>query len=75
MFDKYKFLGKIKEKGKTVQEVADFLGINVTTLYRKMNGESDFFREEIQKLREFLSLEDPMIIFFANEVAETQKKR
>lgn len=68
MFDKLKFLGKIKENGKTIQEVADFLGINATTLYRKMNGESDFYREEIQKLSEFLYLEEPIEIFFAKDV-------
>ncbi|WP_029502532.1 helix-turn-helix domain-containing protein [Lachnoclostridium phytofermentans] len=73
MFDRLKFLGKIKECGKTVQEVASFLGINPATLYRKMNGESDFYREEIQKLKEFLNLKDPMEIFFAEKVTETQK--
>ncbi len=72
MFDRLKFLGKVKERGKTIQEVADFLGINPATLYRKMNGESDFFREEIQKLSEFLMMDDPMTIFFAEKVAETQ---
>lgn len=68
MFNKLKFLGKIKENGKTIQEVADFLGINPATLYRKMNGESDFYREEIQKLSEYLNLEEPMEIFFAEKV-------
>ncbi len=75
MFDKLKFLGKIKERGKTIQEVADFLEINPATLYRKMNGESDFYREEIQELCNFLSFEDPMQIFFAEKVTETQEKK
>jgi len=68
MFDKLKFLGKIKENGKTVQEVAGYLNINPATLYRKMNGESDFYREEIHKLCEFLAIEEPERIFFAKEV-------
>lgn len=68
MFDKLKFLGKVKENGKTVQDVADFLGINPATLYRKMNGDSDFYRDEIQKLCGFLHIEDPMKIFFAEKV-------
>lgn len=68
MFDKLKSLGKIKERGKSIQEVADFLGINSATLYRKMNGESDFYREEIHKLCNFLNFEDPMKIFFAEKV-------
>lgn len=69
MFNRLKFLGKVKEEGKTIKEVADFLGLNVATLYRKMNGESDFYREEMQQLIIFLNISNPMEIFFAQKVA------
>lgn len=69
MFNRLKFLGKVKEEGKTIKDVANFLGLNVATLYRKMNGESDFYREEMQKLITYLNITNPMEIFFAQKVA------
>ena len=69
MFDKKKFKAKVIIEGKTLLEVANFLEINIATLHRKMNGESDFFRDEIQKLKEFLDIEDPNEIFFAEKIA------
>jgi len=65
MFNKKLFKAQVIVEGKTFNEVADYLGINVATLYRKMNGESDFFRDEIQKLKEFLNIKNPDEIFFA----------
>lgn len=57
MFDKNKFRAKIIENGLTTEKVAEKLNINVATLYRKMNGTSDFTRSEIQKLKEILNLD------------------
>lgn len=65
MFDKNKFKAQVLLSGKTLTEVADILGINLTTLYRKMNGESDFYRNEIQMLCEKLDIKNPSEIFFA----------
>lgn len=52
---------------KTFDDVAKALGINVSTLYRKMSGESDFTRNEIQIIRDalYLSITDVEKIFFA----------
>lgn len=68
MFDQKKFKALLVMKGKTMQNIADLLSINQTTLYRKINGNSDFFRREIQFICEYLEIEDPNDIFFAQKV-------
>lgn len=65
MFNKLKFKAAVIERGKSMTDVAKHLKINNSTLYRKMNGTSEFSREEIQKICEFLKLESPIDIFFA----------
>lgn len=58
----------LEKNGKTKDSVAAMLGLNPATLYRKLNGTSDFTRLEIQTLRFAfgLSAEDVDKIFFAN---------
>lgn len=53
--------------GKTFEDLAKSLGINLSTFYRKLSGESDFTRNEIQIVRSELglSIEDVDRIFFA----------
>lgn len=51
MLDKNKLYGRIKSCGLTLESVARFLGINAATLSRKVNGSSDFNRNEIEMLR------------------------
>ena len=67
MFDRNLFRAKVVEKGLTLKEVAVIIGVKETTLYRKMNGDSDFTRNEIQIFREKLRLSAAEIdsIFFA----------
>lgn len=67
MFNKNKLNAKIIEKGFSVQEIAALLGINSSTLYRKMNSETDFTRNEIAMLRDHLeiTLDEMNDIFFA----------
>lgn len=71
MFDRNKFRAKVIENGLTMEQVADKMNINTATLYRKMNGESDFTRKEMQLLRNILSLNTKTAdeIFFASELA------
>ena len=54
----------------TLEEVAKRMGINPSTLDRKMSGNSDFTRHEIQTLRKMLSMtaDDCDNIFFAEEL-------
>ncbi len=65
MFDQKKFKALLVMKGKTMQDIASLLNINQATLYRKINGSSDFFRKEIQAICEYLEIENPNDIFFA----------
>lgn len=47
---------KMVECGITTEQLADLLGINSATLYRKMSGSSDFKRAEIQQISILLQL-------------------
>lgn len=68
MFNRTEFDAMLEKNGKTKDSVAAMLGLNPATLYRKLNGTSDFTRLEIQTLRFAfgLSAEDVDKIFFAN---------
>ena len=67
MFNKRAFHAKVVAEGLTFSAVAVALGINPGTLGRKMSGESDFTRAEIQKLRNILgmSCDEAERIFFS----------
>lgn len=71
MFDKALFLYHVARKNMTLGAVSTMLEINPATLTRKMNGESDFTRNEVQRLKKFLELSviDADKIFFAEELA------
>ena len=75
MFNKQKFLAAVAKNRSTIDELANRLSVDSTTVYRKMNGVSDFTRAEIQELRLFLSLSarEADAIFFAKASAETQE--
>ena len=68
MFDEKAFRKLIKDKGITLQDVANMLHINLVTLYRKMSGESDFYRNEMDILRRELNIDEPDKIFFAQKI-------
>ena len=61
----------IAKKGKSIDDAAVVMGINKATLYRKINGKSEFLRDEIQKFCiAFADSEiNPMNIFFASKVS------
>ncbi len=69
MFNKLEFKAQIARKGMLQKDVAKALGIDVSTLYRKVEKDGDFSREEMAILIELLGIEDPKAIFFANELA------
>lgn len=64
MFNKQKFKSLLILSGKSIREISGLLGINEATLYRKMNGTSDFYRNEMQMLIECLNIVNPIEIFF-----------
>lgn len=69
MFNKNEFKAQIVKKGLTVKKLAEYLGINEATVYRKINADGDFTRDEINKLIDILQIEEPMKIFFAEKLA------
>ena len=66
-----KLRDKMSSSRKTIEALAVYLGINMSTFYRKINGESDFTRNEIMLITSFLNLtaDEVFAIFFANELA------
>ena len=65
MFNEKKFRLVLFEKGVSLQEIAALIGTTSVTLYRKMSGESDFYRKEISQICDFIGREYLVDIFFA----------
>ena len=76
MFNRQLFRSKVIAVGLTLERIAIEIGINPATLNRKMSGESDFTRCEMQNIRRILMLDvaEFEAIFFAPELTETQAK-
>jgi predicted transcriptional regulator len=66
MFDRTEFRVQVIRANKTYKEVAECLEIDESTLYRKIQNNGSFTREEINKLIGFLNISDPKAIFFAD---------
>lgn len=67
--DRYKLEYEMKSKGVTVEELCKAIGMSKAAYYRKLKGRTEFTRGEIQKMIDFLNLEDPMDIFFTPKVS------
>ena len=70
MFKKNEFKAALARAEKSTTDVAKALDIDTSTLSRKMAGQSDFFRDEIEKIRVLLNLDWDNVreIFFAPNV-------
>ena len=68
MFDEKQFRIKLISAGVTVKDIAQVIGINETTLYRKIKGITDFSRNEMFIIKTFLKLNSDEFekIFFAS---------
>lgn len=64
MFDKNKFKAQMVLVGITSKKLSEYLNINVSTLYRKINNNGNFTRSEINKIIEILKIDNPQEIFF-----------
>ena len=64
MVDTNKLKGLIVEKEKTQEQVARYIGIAPKTFYNRMSKKV-FGSDEIEKMIEYLNIEDPVSIFFA----------
>ena len=67
MFQKNELLAELARKRLTMGVLAKELGLAPSSLTRKTNGESDFYRGEIERIIQILGLsgEDVLRIFFA----------
>ncbi len=67
MIDERKLRAKLIENGVTVAELSKAIGINEVTYYRKVNGLSDFYRNELSIIKSVLGLSSNEFenIFFA----------
>ncbi|MCB5701484.1 helix-turn-helix domain-containing protein [Megasphaera elsdenii] len=68
MFDEPLFRYMMNRRQLSMAVVADRLGVNETTLYRKIKGKSDFSRAEIQALKAILGMttDECVKVFFAD---------
>lgn len=66
MFRKNELKAEMARAGMTYKTLAKAIGINPSSLYRKVNGRTDFYRYEIFKITEILHLDDDTMrrIFF-----------
>jgi len=64
MIDVNRFNACIVAKGETQSDAARVMGMNPSTLYRKMTGVSDFYRSEIEAFCVHYGA-NPNEIFFA----------
>lgn len=60
---------EIKRRGLTTAQVAEYIGINRSTFSKKCNGHSEFTQSEIKNIIQYLEIDDPVPIFFAEEVS------
>ena len=56
---------EMSERGKSISDMCDMLGISRSAFYRKCNGKSEFTMSEIKKIVDYLELVSPVEIFFA----------
>lgn len=68
--EKHLLEAKLKEKKINIEILSTRIGMQKTTFYRKLNGKSDFFRNEIEKIVDALELtiEEMEKIFFSDIV-------
>ena len=64
MFNANLLRAALAEIGMKIPQLAERLGITPSALSRKMNGERDFFRSEIQTVAELVGWEKANAIFF-----------
>ena len=67
--DKFKLEYEMNRKGITQGQLCKDLKISRSAFYRKCNGKSEFTLKEIQDITDYLELESPIGIFFAEKVS------
>lgn len=60
----------MKSRGITIEKLCAEIHISRSAFYRKCNGISEFTQGEIQNIVDYIGLDSPMGIFFADKVSE-----
>lgn len=60
----------MKSRGITAEKLCHDLNISRSAFYRKCNGISQFTQKEIQDIVDYIGLDSPMGIFFADRVSK-----
>ena len=68
--DKYKLEYEMKSRGITIEMLCNDLHISRSAFYRKCNGITQFTQSEIQRIVDYIGLDSPMGIFFAEKVSK-----
>lgn len=55
---------EMKRRGITANKMSEVLGIDRSTFSKKCNGQSEFKQSEIQRIIEYLNIDNPTPIFF-----------
>lgn len=58
---------ELARKGATLTKVAEYLGINISTLSQKYNGKSEWSFREVIAIKKFLGTTMPLEELFAEE--------
>lgn len=68
--DKYKLEYEMKSRGITIEKMCADIHMSRSAFYRKCNGITQFTQGEIQSIVDYIGLDSPMGIFFAEKVSE-----
>lgn len=69
-----KLKGKLKEEDFTQKEIAELLGITPQAFNAKINNRVQFTLGEVVKMTNILNIDNPIDIFFANNIPNMQQK-
>ena len=68
-FDKRLLKAAFAEKGLTLADCADHMGIDTSTLSKKMNGKSEWTLSNIHAVAKLIGEERALSIFFGSQVS------
>lgn len=73
LFNINKFRATLALRNETQADAAKVMGVNPSTLFRKMRGQNEFSRKEIELFCNYYKV-DPREIFFSNISAYKQRE-
>lgn len=74
MIDKNLFIYLTKKAGFSIADVAERLGLPLSGLYKRLNGEIEFRRDEMEAWMAMVGVTDAGPVFFPATVTETRQK-